>query len=72
MEKHEKELPAVGFWEGREPGPEYYAPIDPYAEQPKCNIDLAALAKYARSVQKQIIDLTYDEVAQFFISADEL
>lgn len=60
----------VKFWEGREPGPEYYAPIDPYGEPPKCNINLLVLTKYARSVQKKVVDLTYDEVAQFFIPAE--
>lgn len=57
----------VKFWEGRQPGPEYYAPIDPYKEPPKCSIDLLALSRYAKAAGKKIVDLSYQEVMQFAI-----
>ena len=57
----------VKFWEGRTPMPEYYVPVDPYAEQPACQYDLRELIRYARRVGKQLTDLTYAEVEQFSV-----
>lgn len=42
--------------------PEYYAPVDPYEEQPPCKYDLRELTGYARKVGKRITELTYDEI----------
>ena len=57
----------VKYWEGRTPAPEYYAPVDPYQEQPPCNFNLAELLRYARKVGKPIADLTYEEIKQFAV-----
>lgn len=58
----------VKFWEGRTPSPEYYAPVDPYREQPPCNYDLKELVRYAREAGKPITELTYEEVSQFAVT----
>ncbi len=57
----------VKYWEGRTPEPEYYAPVDPYQEQPPCRYNLKELSRYARKVGKPIAELTYDEVEQFAV-----
>ena len=57
----------VKFWEGRTPSPEYFAPVDPYREQPPCKYDLRALSRYARKAGKPIAELTYEEVIQFAV-----
>ena len=57
----------VKFWEGRTPAPEYFAPVDPYKEQPPCRYNLKELARYARQTGKPIAELTYDEVARFAV-----
>ena len=58
----------VKFWEGRTPSPEYYAPVDPYREQPPCKYNLRELVRYARQVGKPITELTYEEVMQFAVT----
>ena len=57
----------VKYWEGRTPGPEYFAPVDPYKEQPPCKYDLKELSRYARKVGKPITELTYDWVEHFAV-----
>ena len=57
----------VKFWEGRTPSPEYFAPVDPYREQPPCRYNLRELSRYARKAGKPIAELTYEEVMQFTV-----
>lgn len=57
------ELPK--FLEGEPLPAGYYDEPDPYESAPSCNIDLPALSKYARSIDKRITDLTKDEVRRF-------
>ena len=52
------------YWEGRTLPKEYFAPVD-YSNPPPCLYDLPALAKYAKSVRKEIAELSYEEVERF-------
>lgn len=38
---------------------------DPYKESPMCNVNLLELSRYAKSVNKKLVDLTKEEVEQF-------
>lgn len=62
----DKTIPLPRYWENRVPPPEYNQPVDPYRQQPACNIDIPALSRYAKTVGKPIAALTYHEVEQFF------
>lgn len=53
------------FLEGESLPAGYYDEPNPYVSAPSCNIDLPALSKYARSIDKSITDLTKEEVRRF-------
>lgn len=59
----------VKYWEGRSrtPPAEYYQTPNPYSRAPECNINLLELSRYAKSIGKEIIDMTYEEVQMFAI-----
>lgn len=57
----------VKYWEGRTPAPEYFAPVNPYEEQPACKYNLRELTRYARKVGKRVTELTYEEIARFSV-----
>ena len=52
-------------WEEHEPPPGYFDPVDPCSDLPSMALDHRGLRDYAKSVGKQITDLTYDEVSPF-------
>ena len=43
--------------------PGYYE--DPYKTTPVCKVNLLELSRYARKVDKKLVDLTKDEVERF-------
>lgn len=53
-------------WEDHEPPPGYFDPVDPCSAPPSMILDHRGLCDYAKSVRKQITDLTYEEVSPFF------
>ena len=65
------ELKRPKFLDGMELPASYYQSPDPYNDAPDCEISLLALSRYARSKNKKIVDLSYEEVSQFRTSADK-
>lgn len=59
------------YWEGRTPPAEYYQTPNPYSHAPECNINLLELTRYAKSIGKKTIDMTYEEVQKFAVSPRE-
>ncbi len=55
------------YWDGRTPTADFFAPVDPYREQPDCPFDLSKVLAYAKAKGKKVMDLTYDEVQQFTV-----
>ncbi len=55
------------YWDGRTPAADFFAPVDPYQEQPNCPFDLSKALAYAKSKGKKMMELTYDEVQQFAV-----
>ncbi len=49
---------------------EFFEPIDPYADPPKCGVNLLAMSRYAREHNKKIVDLTKEEFDQFMIDTE--
>ena len=49
-------------WINRNP-PGYYE--DPYKTAPVCKVNLLELSRYARKVDKKLVDLTKEEVERF-------
>ena len=45
--------------------PGYYEMPDPYKTAPVCKVNLLELSRYARKVDKKLVDLTKDEVERF-------
>ena len=45
----------------------YFESPNPYQSAPSCNVDIGALARYARQQHKSVIDLTKEEVKKFAI-----
>ena len=58
VEKKEKQTQ----WINRNP-PGYYE--DPYKTAPVCKVNLLELSRYARKLDKKLVDLTKDEVERF-------
>ncbi|MBO4474296.1 MAG: hypothetical protein IK020_02335 [Clostridiales bacterium] len=58
-------MPLPKFLEGEKLPVGYFDPPDPYVSAPSCNVDLPALARYAKSVGKKLTELTKEEVKQF-------
>ena len=58
----------VKYWEGRTPPAEYYGTPDPNMHKNQPVFDYRAMAQYARTLGRKIVDLTYDEVQQFVVS----
>ena len=52
-------------WEEHDPPPGYFDPVDPCSDPPSLVLDHRGLWDYAKSVRKQISDLTYEEVSPF-------
>ena len=52
-------------WEEHEPPPGYFDPVDPCKKQPSMFLDFRGLLDYAKSVHKDITELSYDEVCPF-------
>ena len=52
-------------WEEHQPPPGYFDPVDPCKKQPSMFLDFRGLLDYAKSVHKDITELSYDEVCPF-------
>lgn len=55
------------FHEGMKLDESYYAEPDPYKSAPSMNLDLPALARYAKKTGRQIVDMTEEEIDRFAI-----
>ena len=53
------------FLEGEPLPAGYYDAPNPYVSHTSCNVDLPALARYAKSVGKKLPDLTKEEDKRF-------
>lgn len=53
------------FLEGEKLPSGYYDDPNPYKSAPSCHLDLPALSRYAKSVGKQIAELSREELEQF-------
>lgn len=57
-------------WKGRTPPKEYFAPVD-YNNPPPCPYNLPAMARYAKSIGKEIAELSCEEVERFRVKERE-
>lgn len=59
------------YWEGRTPPLEYFEQPNPYVAPPESHINLLALSRYAQAIGVAIVDLPYDVVQKFAVTATE-
>ena len=52
-------------WEEHEPPPGYFDPVDPYSDPPSPVLDHRGLWDYAKSIHRDIAELSYFEVRPF-------
>ena len=52
-------------WEEHDAPPGYFDPVDPYSDPPSPVLDHRGLWDYAKSIHRDITELSYDEVRPF-------
>lgn len=53
------------FLDGKSLPKGYFDVPNPYNATPSCNVNLLELARYAKSIGKELIELTEEEVSKF-------